>query len=235
MSQSFANHVEDSASVSAQKDPHARLDSVLKLFSCTHSGCTYTTNDSALLRRHTRKHTGEKPYACEFPGCNKRFTRRDTLVKHYEGIHRGWRDCSKVDDLSTKWQPLPGMGTAQVAMTDAYPCTFYTFVRVDVGGSDKVCLIRFQDSLENEPLKQFLGAPPKRGVHSAITRAIEKVPDHVKEGQPARQCPPCRHELVPPAATTEKAAQRRDTYAYSWLTPKGHLQPSPAPSEDEGE
>jgi uncharacterized Zn-finger protein len=29
-----------------------------------------------------RTHTGEKPYPCTWPGCAKRFTRSDELVRH---------------------------------------------------------------------------------------------------------------------------------------------------------
>eukprot|EP00160_Parvularia_atlantis_P016205 Unigene5018_Nuclearia_a/m.15386 Unigene5018_Nuclearia_a/g.15386 ORF Unigene5018_Nuclearia_a/g.15386 Unigene5018_Nuclearia_a/m.15386 type:complete len:452 (-) Unigene5018_Nuclearia_a:133-1488(-) len=34
------------------------------------------------LIMHLRAHSGEKPYACNYPGCTKRFTRMDILSKH---------------------------------------------------------------------------------------------------------------------------------------------------------
>ncbi|KAL6453847.1 iec1 INO80 complex subunit 1 [Candida maltosa Xu316] len=39
------------------------------------------------LISHCRTHTGEKPYFCPVPECEKHFTRSDALTKHIKGVH----------------------------------------------------------------------------------------------------------------------------------------------------
>ncbi|XP_066970609.1 zinc finger and BTB domain-containing protein 7A-like isoform X7 [Macrobrachium rosenbergii] len=57
-----------------------------KLHQCPH--CSYSTPDSNRLKRHTLKHTGERPFSC--PYCSYRAARKEVLKDHING-HTGER------------------------------------------------------------------------------------------------------------------------------------------------
>lgn len=59
-------------------------------YSCLWNGCSRFGVDQPsrfALISHCRTHTGEKPYFCPIPECEKHFTRSDALAKHVKGVH----------------------------------------------------------------------------------------------------------------------------------------------------
>lgn len=77
-----------SFSTSAILKRHIKEHSGDRPYKCTFEGCGKGFARNYDLKVHMRSHTGEKPYRCTFMGCERTFTRSSDLRLH-ERIHKG--------------------------------------------------------------------------------------------------------------------------------------------------
>ena len=59
-----------------------------KPYACDFKGCDYRCAIAFALKTHKLKHTGEKPYICDFEGCSYRCVLASDLKRH-KFIHTG--------------------------------------------------------------------------------------------------------------------------------------------------
>ncbi|ESO04853.1 hypothetical protein HELRODRAFT_111329 [Helobdella robusta] len=66
---------------------HIRRHTGEKPHKCTYPGCVKAYSRLENLKTHMRSHTGEKPYLCEFVGCRKAFSNASDRAKHQNRTH----------------------------------------------------------------------------------------------------------------------------------------------------
>jgi uncharacterized Zn-finger protein len=76
------NQCEYVTATSSSLTVHQRRHTGEKPFKCDYPGCDSSFATSGTLTTHQRRHTGEKPFKCDYPGCDSSFATSGALTVH---------------------------------------------------------------------------------------------------------------------------------------------------------
>lgn len=67
---------------------HYRRHTGEKTYECDWPECGRKFGEKATMKNHKRTHTGERPYVCDWPGCESSFALGGTLQTHKKLVHK---------------------------------------------------------------------------------------------------------------------------------------------------
>ena len=88
-------------------------------FQCKY--CKKRCRSSQVLKSHERVHTNEKPFKCDYPGCNQAFSLKGNWKRH-QRIHTGEKpfECDICNKKFTYWQTRKDHKVKMHAPTKSY-------------------------------------------------------------------------------------------------------------------
>ncbi|WKY00178.1 hypothetical protein Q1695_014774 [Nippostrongylus brasiliensis] len=86
---------------------HVRKHTGEKPNECTYPGCNKSYSRQEHLDTHLRTHTGEKPYVCGIAGCGKLFTNANDRAKHQSRTHSALKSYKCPVDSCKKYYTDP--------------------------------------------------------------------------------------------------------------------------------